>query len=369
MPNEPQSGPKAGQEERLSDVLRQAALAMAAELKDGGALVGASAQPVEADQADQKDGMANGWFVEVRTAPEPHADSDEDPDWLLHETDLLRRPVYRTERSDSDDDPVGSYFDRPGADQLPLLSYDYGDGTEVLSRIGELGTRDMLVMSVLSQAFFASHCPTDNKVHGDHATMGYIARQLGMHPEGATRLIRASIERLSTAKVRVRHSGEEVLAGGVTATTRGEVTFGFLANYAWRHRKVKGQAERRDNFIQLDQQMADLLRMGRFTFLRAEVLRALRRQPLALKMYAWARTHRPNDRGMITYGVTRLAQQLGCSDQNSTRRRRKLLEAAEAVCQAAPDEFPRFICRQGRHDMVLELQKAKRSPQPLLAAG
>jgi hypothetical protein len=126
----------------------------------------------------------------------------------------------------------------------------------------------MLVMAVLSQAFFANGCPADNKIHGDHATLGYIARQLGMHPEGATRLIRSSIERLSTARVKVKVHDVDKTAVGGTATTRGEVTVGFLANFGSRERKQKGVAVKRDNYVQLDQAMADLIRAGEFTFLR-----------------------------------------------------------------------------------------------------
>ena len=190
-----------------------------------------------------------------------------------------------------------------------------------------------------------------------------------MHPEGATRLIRASIERLSTARVKFKLRDLNRTAPGATVTTQGEVTIGFLSNFGWRERKQKGVAINRDNFVQLDQAMADLIRTGQFTFLRAEVLRALRRQPLALKLYAWARTHRPDDRGRIFYGMSRLARQLGCSDQNSTRRRRKVMEAARAVCEAAPDEFPGHEIRPGQQDQVLVLRKARnRSPSALPAA-
>jgi hypothetical protein len=320
--------------------------------------------PVDADN-DREDGITG--VVEVRGTVVPHRGADgDDPDWLLHETQLLRQPVYRTERADAEDDPPASYFDNPAADQLPLLTYEYDPQTTVISRIGELGTRDMLVMAVLSQAFFANGCPADNKVHGDHATLGYIARQLGMHPEGATRLIRSSIERLSTARVKVKVHDVDKRAVGGTATTRGEVTVGFLANFGSRERKQKGVAVKRDNYIQLDQAMADLIRAGEFTFLRAEALRALRRQPLALKLYAWARTHRPDERGRIFYGVSRLAKQLGCSDQNSTRRRRKMVEAVEAVCGVAGDEFPGYELRVGRTDQTLVLRKARnRGPAEL----
>ncbi len=340
---------------RLSDILAQA-------LRVGSN----SAIP----EPDLHDGINQVVEVAGYKALVPFAHSQEEtPGWLLHETHLLRQPVYRTERKDSDDEPVGSYFENPAAEQLPLLTYEYDSETTVISRIGELGTRDMLVVAVLSQAFFANGCPSDNKVRGDQATLGYIARQLSMHPEGATRLIRASIERLSTARVKIKvHEGDPSAVGGPT-TTRGEITVGFLANFGWRERKQRGVAVNHDNYIQLDQAMADLIRAGQFTFLRAEVLRGLRRQPMALKLYAWARTHRPDERGRIFYGVNKLAKQLGCSDQNSTRRRRKITEAIEAVCSAAPEEFPGFEMRTGRHDQVLVLRRAKgREPLALVAS-
>jgi hypothetical protein len=331
---------------------------------------GEAAADADDRPADQQDGIVGMVEVVGRSVPQPFPGGDDDPNWLLHETRLLRSPVYRTERADADADPIGSYFDQPAAEQLPLLTYEYDPQTTVISRIGELGTRDMLVMAVLSQAFFACGCPGDNKIRGDHATLGYIARQLGMHPEGATRLIKASIERLSTARVKFKLSEVEHNTVGGPTTTRGEVTIGFLSNFGWRERKQRGIAVNRDNYVQLDQAIADLIRQGQFTFLRAEVLRDLRRQPLALKLYAWARTHKPDDRGRIFYGTTKLAKQLGCSDQNSTRRRRKLLEAVEAVCQTAPDEFPGFEVKSGRHDQTLVLRKAKtRRPALLPAAG
>jgi len=187
--------------------------------------------------------------------------------------------------------------------------------------------------------------------------------------QGATRLIKASIERLSTARVKFKLSEVEHNAVGEPTTTRGEVTIGFLSNFGWRERKRRGVAVNRDNYVQLDQAIADLIRDGQFTFLRAEVLRDLRRQPLALKLYAWARTHKPDDRGRIFYGMGKLAKQLGCSDQNSTRRRRKLLEAVEALCQTAPEEFPGFEVKPGRHDQTLVLRKAKSRRPALLPAA
>ena len=105
-----------------------------------------------------------------------------------------------------------------------------------------------------------------------------------------------------------------------------------------------------DDFIRLDQAMADQIRSGRVTFLERTSFRTLRRQPLALKLYSWGRTHRTDDRWRIFYGVTKLAQKLGYSDQNSTRRRRKLVDAVEAVCAAAPDEFTGDELHQGGTD-------------------
>jgi hypothetical protein len=103
-------------------------------------------------------------------------------------------------------------------------------------------------------------CPADNKVHRDHPTLGYIVRQLRMHPERATRLIRSSIERLSTARVKVKVHDVDNTAVGGTATTGGEVTVGFLANFG--PREQKDIAAKRDNYKQLDQAMADLIRGG-----------------------------------------------------------------------------------------------------------
>jgi hypothetical protein len=75
-------------------------------------------------------------------------------------------------------------------------------------------------------------------------------------------------------------------------------------------------------------------------------------------LHSWGRTHRSDDRGRIFSGVTKLAQKLGCSGENSTRRRRKLVDVVEAVCAAAPDEFTRCQLHQGRTDQVLTLTKS-----------
>jgi hypothetical protein len=222
----------------------------------------------------------------------------------------------------------------------------------------------MLVMSVVQQAFWKTECPQDGRVWGDKATLGYIARQLGMHAEGSTRLIKASLERLATAKVQLKISPEHAPAG-YRPNSRGEVVFGFLAGYGWREASKKGVRTDKTNYIQLDPMLAEMIRAGSYTFLKAEVLRELRDKPLALKLYAWARTHRPNDRGQLhPYGVMLLASRLGCADTNTTRRRRKVRQAAEAVCKAAPDEFPGYEWREGKADQVITLRR--RVPQARL---
>lgn len=85
------------------------------------------------DGDDREDGISG--IIEVQGTIVPHRDAeDDDPSWLLHETQLLRQPVYRTERADAEDDPPGSYFDNPAADQLPLLTYEYDPQTTVITR-------------------------------------------------------------------------------------------------------------------------------------------------------------------------------------------------------------------------------------------
>jgi hypothetical protein len=77
------------------------------------------------------------------------------------------------------------------------------------------------------------------------------------------------------------------------------------------------------------------------------------------------RTHRPNDHGEIEYGVARLAAALGCSDKKRSRVRAKILRAAEAVCHAAPDEFPRVHVRAGVHDAVIVQAKTRKVGLPV----
>lgn len=326
----------------LREILEAAATQSGMRLASATAVMDDPAEPTAATQSD---------VISPRV-------EDDDPEWLLHETELLRRPVYRTEREDSDRSR-GSYFDTPNPHQLPLLKYEYEPGTELMTHIGELNSRDMLVMSVLQQTFFASGIPDDGKIWGDSATFGYIARQIGMHPDGATHLIRASLERLATAKVRLTFTEAQRASNNVFAINgKGEVVFGFIAGYGWREQSRRGERTDRNNYIQLDPTLAQLIRQGHFTFLKAEVLRALRRKPLALRLYAWARTHRPNDQGtLMPYSTAALARRLGCSDTNVTRRRRKVEAAVRDVCGAAPDEFPRFDTKQGRCDVLMTLHR------------
>ncbi len=291
--------------------------------------------------------------------------SGDRPDWLIHETELLRHPVYRTERGDGEGTLSASAFDRPAPEQLPLLFYDYDDETHLLTRLGELNARDMLVMSVIQHEFYSRSCPVDARIDGDHATLSYIARQLGMHPEGSTNLIRASLERLATAKVRLRFSKARE-SGNYPINSHGEVVFGFLSGYGWRERSMKGRAVDRTNWIALDPTLAALIRKGNFTFLRADVLRRLRTKPLALKLYAWARTHRPTERGtLLPHSVNLLAHRLGCSDTNVSRRRKKVERALSDVCAAAPGEFPRYEIKRGRTDFIVTLYR--KAPAPVIA--
>jgi len=47
-----------------------------------------------------------------------------------------------------------------------------------------------------------------------------------------------------------------------------------------------------------------------------------------------------------------------------------MVDAVEAVCEVAPDEFPGYEMRQGRLDQTLVLRKARnRGPAELRAAG
>lgn len=298
-------------------------------------------------------------------------DEDVGPDllqWFLHETNTLRAPVYRTEARDRRDEPSALAGDDPA--QLPLLEYKYAGDDEVLviSRMGELTARDVRVMSVISQVFFEDGCPASNAIVGDTATLGYIARQLGMHPDGATGLIRSSILRLATTKVvwkRRRTVVDE--AGIIQETDDAELSIGFLSDWGFRTRRTKGRQEDRRNFILLNQIMAEKIRAKAYTWLRADVVRRLKDDALATKLYMFMRTHRPDDKGVIQYGVMNLARRLGCSDTKRSRVRRKMEAAAQAVCRAAPNEFPGWHLREGRTDQVLVMQKRLQAPRPPLS--
>jgi hypothetical protein len=285
--------------------------------------------------------------------------------WMLHETQSLRDPVYRTESTDRLAQPLGKASVDP--EQMPLIRYEYGEGTAIISRLGELSARDLRVMSVISQVFFENGCPADNMVRGDEATLGFMARQLGMNPDGCAGMIRASIERLSTAKI-IWKKERTIVArdGSVQGHDNSEVAHGFLAGWGGRSRKTAGHAEQKDNYILIDQHMAALIRAKNFTWLRGDVMRSLKNNAMATKLYSFMRTHRPNDRGVIEYGVMHLAERLGCSDTKKSRVRIKLQAAAEAVVAAAPHEFPTTHIRQGMRDHVLVLQKTPHVAAPPL---
>ena len=300
--------------------------------------------------------------VDAATGPPPQPD-----DWYLHETGMIRSPVYRTERGDRADEPVG-LSDPDAVEQLPLIVYEYDNGVELWSRMGELNARDMLVMSYLSSAFWDQGCPADNRVRGDTVTLRAIARALGMNPQASTGLIRASIQRLSTARVAVTTARTVVDADGEASAesevVRGSGTTGFLGNQWWRERCRKGKVMDRDNWIEIDSVMADMVRRRQFTWLKASVLRKLRNDPLALKLYAWARTHRPDDKGkLFSYSTAKLASRLGCQDSNTTRRRKKVIRAMEALHRAAPEEFPGFDQREGRTDVIVTLHRRVLAPK------
>ena len=306
--------------------------------------------------------------AEEPTAPTKVSPAAEQPDdWYLHETGMIRTPVYRTERSDRADEPVG-LSDPEAVEQLPLIVYEYGDGLELWSRMGELNARDMLVMSYLSSVFWDQGCPADNRVRGDTVTLRAIARALGMNPQASTGLIRASIQRLATARVSVETSRTVVDSDAGAAhepeVIRGSGTTGFLGNQWSRERCRKGKIMDRENWIEIDSVMGDMIRRRQFTWLKASVLRKLRNNPLAVKLYAWGRTHRPDDKGkLFSYSTAKLASRLGCQDSNATRRRKKVIRAMEALHKAAPDEFPCFDQREGRSDIILTLHRRVLAPK------
>lgn len=285
--------------------------------------------------------------------------------WLLHETQSLRQPVYRTEARDRAKDGGNALGD---PQQLPLLHYDYGTGMVVLSQMGELTARDLRVMSVVSQVFFENGCPEDNTIYGDEATLGFICRQLGLNASGYVTLVKASLERLATSKVVWKIDNTMLDEQGVTVgTDQGELAVGFITNWGSRKKSVKGQPSIKNNFMILDPIMAQMIRSRKFTWLRADTIRRLSNHALATKLYAFMKTHRPNDREEIEYGLMNLAKKLGCSDQKRSRVRAKLKAAAEAICKEAPDEFPSFRLRAGMRDDVLVLKKTRRTIEPALS--
>jgi hypothetical protein len=283
--------------------------------------------------------------------------------WMLHETQTLRQPVYRIESVDREQHPQGKASTDP--EQLPLIRYQYGDDTAVISRLGELSARDLRVMSVIGQVFYEHGCPTDNMIRGDEATLGFIARQLGMNPDGCASMIRASIERLATAKI-IWNKERDIVGtdGTVQGTEKAEVAHGFLAGWGGRSKKTRGRAVQKVNYILIDQHMADLIRLQNFTWLRGDVMRSLKNNAMATKLYSFMRTHRPNDRGVIEYGALLLAERLGCSDTKKSRVRAKLEAAAKAVVAAAPHEFPSMHIREGRRDHVLVMHKTTNVSAP-----
>jgi hypothetical protein len=132
-------------------------------------------------------------------------------DYFLHETEMLRRPVYRPERPDvrgGDPTPVLplSVNGRPVFDEegRQVVVHENADDTHVISSLGQLNARDLLVMGVLQRAFVDQDCPTDNKIRGSQATLYYLAHQIGIN-DSATHLIRETLERL---KHTLRQRGE-----------------------------------------------------------------------------------------------------------------------------------------------------------------
>ena len=134
-------------------------------------------------------------------------------------------------------------------------------------------------------------CPADNAIRGDEATYGYICRQLGLNPAGYVKLVRSSVERLATSKVLWKFD-KPVLdtKGEQQGNEKREVAVGFLTNWGARERKVKGQRDVKDNFIVIDPIMAQFIRSGHFTWLRADVMRRLANHAIATKLYAYMRT-------------------------------------------------------------------------------
>jgi len=301
-------------------------------------------------------------LAEPPSSAEPSANPELYP-WLAHDTASLREGVYRVETSRGPADGSAQPRGNDPDGQMDLIRYEYPRGVAVLSQYGELRARDLRVMAVVTRAFYELGCPADNMVRGDEATLGFIARQLGMNPDGSVNDIRQSVERLATAKLVWReHLSTAGDDGTVVETETRELAHGFLSGWAKRERKRAGEKQRRDNYLLIDQHMAELIRRQRVTWLRADVMRKLRNHALATKLYAFMRSHRPNQDGVIEYGIVKLADRLGCSDTNRSRLRRKLRQAAEVVCAASPEEFPKSYLRDGNHDQVLGMHRAPAKP-------
>jgi hypothetical protein len=274
-------------------------------------------------------------------------------DYLLHETEMLRRPVYRPERPDvrsADTSPVLplSVNGRPVFDEegRQVVVHENADDTHIISSLGQLNARDLLVMGVLQRAFVDQGCPTDNKIRGSQATLYYLAHQIGIN-DSATHLIRETLERLKHTRVKLRFDNvERARARGYRVNEQGEIDFNLIGTVGWRSRSTAGDKQKQiDCFIQLNQDLGDLLRSGKsVTSLRADMARALKDRPVALKLYAWSRTMSPDAAGYIggTYGyrVSTLCSRLGVADTNVTRRRKKVLAALDQLHRLAPEEFP-----------------------------
>lgn len=284
------------------------------------------------------------------------------PGYMPHERYTLRHAYVPT----ADERPLskdGDYFSEKDAEQLPLITYEYPN-LSVMSRLGELIPRDMCVMSAITNAFLEAGCPSNDRITGDEATLNRIARQLGLSDRGATSLVRASLERLTTAKVKHKRRIQIHTRDGVETTEKQEIVFGFIQGFGSRERSRAGKTTSRSNYIQLDPVMAEFIRRGEFVMLNTGVLRSLKGFGLALRLYGWLSTHAPGP--PIHYGLDKLAEHIGYKDKNAYRRRKRLLEAADAVLKAEPQEFSRMWTEKGvRGQTVLFVEKVRplRMPQ------
>ena len=150
--------------------------------------------------------------------------------------------------------------------QLPLLHYDYGTGVVVLSQMGELTARDLRVMSVVSQVFWANGCPPDNtRSSGDEATLGFDLQATRPEPRGYVKLVKASVERLATTKVLWKinnKNGRRAGFGHRFRPRRGRGGLHHQLGIAGR-KKIKGVAEVKNNFVIIDPLMAQMIRLRR----------------------------------------------------------------------------------------------------------